>query len=77
MPQTFEAVYDGSVLHPMEHIELQPNTRVRITIELMDADLSSGASFLRTARSLKLDGPEDWSSRLDTYLYESGANDRP
>ncbi len=26
-------------------------------------------SFLRFARSLKLDGPEDWSERIDDYLY--------
>lgn len=26
-------------------------------------------SFLRVARSLNLDGPPDWSSRLDDYLY--------
>jgi hypothetical protein len=26
-------------------------------------------SFLRVARSLRLQGPADWSSRLDDYLY--------
>jgi len=26
-------------------------------------------SFLHFARSLNLDGPEDWSARIDDYLY--------
>jgi hypothetical protein len=26
-------------------------------------------SFLRVARTLRLQGPADWSSRLDDYLY--------
>ena len=26
-------------------------------------------SFLQVARSLRLQGPADWSSRLDDYLY--------
>lgn len=26
-------------------------------------------SFLKVARSLRLQGPADWSSRLDDYLY--------
>ncbi|MEO1352137.1 MAG: hypothetical protein AAFW84_25595 [Cyanobacteria bacterium J06635_15] len=30
---------------------------------------SQSRSFLQTARSLQLDGPSDWSSRLDYYLY--------
>ena len=26
-------------------------------------------SFLQTARSLNLEGPADWSAKLETYLY--------
>ena len=33
------------------------------------------SSFLRTARSLGLSGPPDWSENLDNYLYGDG--DRP
>ena len=29
-------------------------------------------SFLQTARALKLDGPPDWSARLEEYLYGEG-----
>jgi hypothetical protein len=33
MIRTLDAVFDGEVLRPEEPLELQPNTRVRITIE--------------------------------------------
>ena len=35
MPRTVEAVYDGEVLRPKEPVDLEPNTRVRITIETL------------------------------------------
>jgi len=31
--------------------------------------VTGNASFLRTARSLNLEGPADWSARLEDYLY--------
>jgi len=69
MVQTIDALYDGSVLRPDSPLPLEANTRVRVTVEtLPDAELPP-KSFLRTARSLKLDGPADWSSNLDHYLY--------
>lgn len=51
-------------------LDLAPNTRVRITIEAVDAVATPSLSFLRTARSLKLDGPRDWATHLDAYLYD-------
>ena len=69
MSKTLEAVFDGEVLRPDEPIELEPNTRVRLTIESLDTAEKQPKSFLRTARSLKLQGPSDWSERLDEYLY--------
>ncbi len=68
MTKTLEAVFDGEVLRPEEPIELEPNTRVRITIETAERPSKSN-SFLRTARSLNLQGPPDWAARLDDYLY--------
>jgi predicted DNA-binding antitoxin AbrB/MazE fold protein len=68
MSKTVEAVFDGEVLRPQEPLELEPNTRVRITIE--DSVDPETRSFLRTARSLDLDGPPDWSVRIEEYLYE-------
>jgi predicted DNA-binding antitoxin AbrB/MazE fold protein len=73
MSQTLDAVFDGNVFRPDQPIELEPNTRVRITIEPTPTAEQNSESFLRVARSLNLEGPPDWSSRLDDYLY--GAND--
>ena len=69
MSQTLEAVFDGKVILPDEPIILEPNTRVRVIIEILSETEAKPVSFLRAARSLKLDGPADWSTNLDNYLY--------
>jgi len=69
MSQTLDAIFDGNVFRPDGPIALEPNTRVRITIEPTPTSAPESESFLRVARSLNLDGPRDWSSRLDDYLY--------
>jgi predicted DNA-binding antitoxin AbrB/MazE fold protein len=74
MVKTLDAVYDGTGLRPMEPLTLEPNTRVRITIET-EPTSESTRSFLKTARTLNLDGPPDWSANLDDYLY-GGAQQR-
>jgi hypothetical protein len=35
MIQTVEAVYDGAVLRPETALGLEPNTRVRLTVEVL------------------------------------------
>lgn len=70
MVTTTEGTYDGHVLRPDEPLVLAPNTRVRITIETVDAVATAPLSFLRTAKSLQLDGPSDWSANIDSYLYD-------
>lgn len=70
MNKTVHATYDGEVLRPEEPVPLAPNTRVRITIETAEpAEGGGGRSFLEVAASLSLDGPADWSERLEEYLY--------
>ena len=69
MSQTLEAIFDGAVFRPEQPIELEPNTRVRITIEPSKTSEKEPVSFLEVAESLNLEGPPDWSSRLDDYLY--------
>ncbi len=67
--QTIEALFDGRVFRPAEPVGLKPNTRVQITVEaIVPAETGAGA-FLRTARSLNLEGPQDWSENLERYLY--------
>lgn len=68
MAKTLEAVFDGEVLRPVEPLDLEPNTRVRVTIEVK-GEKKEAYAFLRTARSLNLAGPSDWSTRIDEYLY--------
>jgi len=64
MTQTVEAVYDGAVLRPETALELEPNTRVRLTVEVLPTE-AAPPSFLRTARSLDLRGPADWSANTE------------
>jgi hypothetical protein len=71
MAQTVEAVYDGAVLRPETALALEPNTRVRLTVEILPPSEDAPTSFLRTARALNLCGPADWSANLDNYLYGS------
>lgn len=35
MPQTVQAVYDGEVLRPATSLGLEPNTPVRLTVEVL------------------------------------------
>ena len=70
MTTTIRATFDGEVLRPREPLHLPPNTEVLLTIESEPAgEGPQGSSFLKLARSLRLDGPPDWSARLDEYLY--------
>ena len=69
MSQTLDATFDGNVFRPDGPIQLEPNTRVRLTIEPAPTSAPESESFLRVARSLNLEGPPDWSTRLDDYLY--------
>ena len=69
MTITLGAIFDGRVLRPEEPLELKPNTRVLITIETLPVVETNPVSFLDTALSLGLQGPADWSTKLDDYLY--------
>jgi hypothetical protein len=66
---TVLATFDGEVLRPDVPVALAPNTRVRVTIETTAPEGAEVQSFLRTAQTLNLQGPPDWSERLDEYLY--------
>lgn len=69
MVRTIEAIFDGRVLRPENPLSLEPNTRVRITIETVEPNEGKEPSFLDTARSLNLEGPPDWAVNVDAYLY--------
>ena len=61
--------YDGKVFRPEEPVELKPDTRVRVTVETIESIPDKPTSFIQTARNLRLDGPTDWSDRLDEEIY--------
>ena len=72
--KVIEAIYDGRVLWPREPINLEPDTRVKLTIEVANNEKkkkikTTRGSFLQIAQDLKLDGPRDWSRRFEEYLY--------
>jgi len=69
MAETIEALFDGRVFRPVQPVELEPNTRVQITVRAIAPAEKGAGAFLRTARSLNLQGPHDWSENLDHYLY--------
>ncbi|HEY4688118.1 MAG TPA: antitoxin AF2212-like protein [Anaerolineae bacterium] len=69
MVKTIDAVFDGKVFRPDDPVGLEPNTHVRLTIETAQPVTGEAESFLRIARSLRLDGPQDWAANLETYLY--------
>ena len=69
MTKTLEATYDGEVLRPDEPLELEPQTRVQITIETISDSKEHSQSFLDLAASLNLEGPSDWSENFEQYLY--------
>jgi predicted DNA-binding antitoxin AbrB/MazE fold protein len=68
--KTIEAVFDGTILHLSEPLELKKGTRVRITIEAIEEE--KPRSFLQTAKDLQLQGPTDWSNNIHHYLYSEG-----
>lgn len=71
MISTIDAVFDGKVFRPNQPPILEPNTRVRLTIETVSQEAEQPVSFLQVAQTLNLDGPPDWAANLETYLYGS------
>jgi AF2212-like len=69
MTITIEATFDGEVLRLKRPPDLAPNTRVIVTIEPLEAQDSSPASFLQTAKSVNIEGPPDLAINVDAYLY--------
>jgi hypothetical protein len=70
MTRTVYATFDGEVLRPEGPLAVPPNTRVKITIdEPPEPDDEPPVSFIEIALGMDLQGPADWSERIDDYLY--------
>lgn len=64
------ATYDGKTFVPKEDVELPKDTDVTLTVEEDEWEPEEGRYlFLKAARAANLQGPSDWSTRLDDYLY--------
>ena len=78
MTTTIEATFDGEVFRPTQPVALEPNTPVTLTVETATPPKSSERpraekgkpySFLETLKSIRIEGPPDWSANVDKYLY--------
>lgn len=79
MERIVDATYDGEVVRFDVPVDLAKDTKVRVMIgeapkklKLEYAKKKKGGepyAFLEYLASLKLDGPSDFSSNLDDYLY--------
>ena len=80
MTQTVTATYDGRDIHPDVPLPLPRDTRITLTWQAERADPEPEAiendvgatTFFDVARSIRIDGPPDWSARIDHYLYGVG-----
>lgn len=71
-----DAVFDGHVLRPEDPIPLEPDTRVRVTVEAVRVKTGEPHCSLRAMLAANLDGPPDWSERLHEYLYDDDSRNR-
>ncbi len=62
-----------------EHVPPEESTDggVAVGSEEPEPPPAEARSFLSVARFLELEGPPDWSARLDEYLYSSDEGPEP
>jgi hypothetical protein len=78
---TFDAHFDGEALRPDSPVALPQNVQLRVTVvERELSDQNGDATHMNPGRPPGLferitqkhgliEGPEDWSSEIDHYLY--------
>lgn len=71
MLKTIYLTNDDKVSHPEESVNPEPDICTRLTIGILKPAKAKTGSFLQTARSLKPEGPCEWSTNLDDCLYEN------
>ncbi len=69
MSNTVIVSYDGQVLHPETPLELETNTRYRVTISPLTGDATHNAWDVLDELTGTVEAPSDWSSEHDHYLY--------
>jgi hypothetical protein len=71
MSQTLFATFDGKALAPENGVELVAGTRYKVVIQDIDNNMSTRKSAWEALDRLvgTVEGPADWASELDHYLY--------
>ncbi len=69
MTRMVHARFDGEVLRFEEPVDLAPDAVVWVMIQEPDTPADRPYSFLEAALGMDLQGPPDWSERIDDYLY--------
>ena len=72
MSTTIDATFDGEVFRPIGPVSLPADTNVRLTVETIP---EQPRSFFEVAQSLNLEGPPDWATNFDSYLYGNRGRD--
>lgn len=70
MIKTFTAVFDGETLHPEVPLDLKPNVRYLLTVEQEVEEIQEQSAWDVLERLAgTVEGPEDWATEHDYYLY--------
>ena len=70
MSKTLTAIFDGDVLRPDSPLNLQPNTRLVITIQSVEQPAGQENAWdVLEAMTGTVEAPSDWSNQHDHYLY--------
>lgn len=68
--KTLTVVFDGDVLRPDSPLDLEPNTRYVITLQLVEQPVAKENAWdVLEAMTGTVEAPHDWSSEHDHYLY--------
>lgn len=68
MTVTLVGTFDGNAIVTDKPLGLPANTRVWVTVESAASANGKPMSFIDTALSLNLEGPENWSENFEDYL---------
>lgn len=81
MTKTITAIYDGRDIRLDEPLPLPRDTRITVTVHTPDPDAEpnpldaanvelprSNETFAEAVQRIRIDGPADWSQRVDHYL---------
>jgi hypothetical protein len=76
-----KATYDGGAIYPDDPLPLPRDTRITVTIHTPEPDAEpnlldaanvelpqSNETFAEAVQRIRIDGPADWSQRVDHYL---------